>query len=167
MHSLKWELSRWGRWEDNMLELLDFCFLITFPNYSSKVSAMWVKFQRALITHAKRVSHFWSSPEFWFAWIQEKGFHSFNRGHSKVGCFCMLGIFNTLSKDPFKLQQPEQVLTHSIKAGFQMMLLILSLPSLAVGYTNRNLDFYQSNLLCYSASITSLHSQQSILTMLK
>lgn len=46
----------------------------------------------------------------------------------------MLGIFNTLSKDPFKLQQPEQVLTHSIKAGFQMMLLILSLPSLVVGH---------------------------------
>lgn len=78
----------------------------------------------------------------------------------------MLGIFNTLSKDPFKLQQPEQVLTHSIKAGFQM-LLILSLPSLVVGHTNRNLDFYQSNLLCYSASITSLHSQQSILATLK
>lgn len=79
----------------------------------------------------------------------------------------MLGIFNTLSKDPFKLQQPEQVLTHSIKAGFQMMLLIPSLPSLVVGHTNRNLDFYQSNLLCYSASITSLHSQQSILATLK
>lgn len=160
-----WRCIHWnGSWadeEDGKIRCLSyqiFVFLMTFANCSSKVSAMWVKFQRALRTHAKRVSHFWSSPEFWFAWIQEKGFHSYNRGHSKVGCFCMLGIFNTLSKDPFKLQQPEQVLTHSIKAGFQMMLLILSLPSLAVGYTNRNLDFYQSNLLCYSASITSFHT---------